>query len=114
MVRLPRSFVNTTPLVSQWTQSLTSRAYRDENATLIARTDHFYLRTGANAATDEITFYCSSDACRLKSFVDTVAEQSASPVLDSLLSPSRRTGLHSIESCRRVRIRDDDLETLDD
>ncbi|GAA5940090.1 uncharacterized protein JCM15063_001700 [Sporobolomyces koalae] len=41
-------------------------------------TDHFHLRTGNHALTDEITFYCSQLACRLKSFIDTASEQSLS------------------------------------
>ncbi|GAA5887391.1 hypothetical protein JCM16303_004268 [Sporobolomyces ruberrimus] len=40
--------------------------------------DHFYLRSGAHALTDEITFYCSSLTCRLKSFVDNSFEQTMS------------------------------------
>jgi len=40
------------------------------------RTDHFYLRSGTHALTDEITFYCSPLACRLKSFGDASSEQS--------------------------------------
>ncbi|GAA5876592.1 hypothetical protein JCM1840_000819 [Sporobolomyces johnsonii] len=41
-------------------------------------TDHFYLRSGANALTDEITFYCGPIACRLRSFNDTSSEQNLS------------------------------------
>ncbi|GAA5924704.1 hypothetical protein JCM1841_006390 [Sporobolomyces salmonicolor] len=41
-------------------------------------TDHFYLRSGANASTDEITFYCGPIACRLRSFNDTSSEQNIS------------------------------------
>ncbi|GAA5904417.1 uncharacterized protein JCM6883_006485 [Sporobolomyces salmoneus] len=69
------------PNVGNWARfdkSNCTSTWKASSKILKEWTDHFYLKTGTHTFTDEITFYCSELACRLKSFVDTSSEQNLS------------------------------------
>ncbi|GAA5847665.1 hypothetical protein JCM5353_006857 [Sporobolomyces roseus] len=66
------------PNVNNWARfdkNHCSSSWKASSKVLKEWTDHFYLRSGTHALTDEITFYCSPLGCRLKSFSDPSSEQ---------------------------------------
>ncbi|GAA6061814.1 hypothetical protein JCM10212_001120 [Sporobolomyces blumeae] len=66
------------PNLNNWArfnQETCSSSWKASSKVLKEWMDHFYLRSGANALTDEITFYCGPYLCKLKSFNDTSSEQ---------------------------------------